>query len=155
MRKNITKILLLVLICTTLTLSGCSSKEEQPIANIQPKHFLKQHDGSDSKVFTDCRKNSDCKLESIIRYSCNPYEAININNTQKNIDDYDKKEDTLGIIFVECIYNPYKEKDYKAVCSNNVCRAKVKTIPKLLNFITTKHSLADIEYYFNSLLLNL
>ncbi len=156
MRKNITKILLLILVFTAFTLSGCSSEKETPTANIQPEHFVSHFAGThfvSSKIFTDCRKDSDCKIE-YLSSGCSTYKAININNTQKDIDDYYKKENTLGIL-VECAYDRYEEKDYKAVCSNNVCRAKVKTIPKLLNFITTKHSLADIEYYFNSLLLNL
>ena len=135
-----------MLVFTTLTLSGCSSKEEQPTANIQPKHFLKQHDGSDSKVFVDCRKNSDCKIEPM---GCGSYTSVNVNNTEEDMYKYEEKEHTL--VLYNCSAGHFKTTDYKAICSNNVCQATMKPT-SLLSFIF--RSILLLPFKFISSILN-
>ena len=98
---------------------GCTSK------NFQPKNFVKHFDKSNSKIFIDCKKNSDCKLQQI-NTQCPYFKAININNKKNSIIEYINKEKNLtkNVVF-DCRILP-NEKTLKSVCKNNICIIEIK-----------------------------
>lgn len=97
------------------------------LTNLNSKQhiYLKHIKNKSSNIFIDCKEDSDCKLIHL-RNGCGDFFSINKNNSEIEIEKYNKKEDKLleGVLF-DCIL-PLKIEDYRPICKNNVCSSEKK-----------------------------
>lgn len=118
-KKLLLLILIIILICYFFV------KQKSIHESILEKNFIKYFNHSDSNIFQDCVKKTDCKLQ-YFDVICPNYRAINVNNSNIDIEKYIKKQNKLTeLIDVKCKPS-HNIKTIKAVCEKNICTVKNK-----------------------------
>ena len=85
--------------------------------------FLPHFDNSDSKIFIDCEKNSDCEL-IFLENGCGDFSSINRKNEKSAIKNFNKKEKILlKNVNFDCAA-PKKIENFRAICREKICAAE-------------------------------
>jgi hypothetical protein len=114
------KVIFTALAISLFFLSGCAESIEDD-QHVYLKHF----DKTNSNLIVDCKKDEDCVLKNLTS-GCGELASININNKEKEIEIYNKKEgELLEGVFFKCGIPPSIE-DHQAVCIDNICGYREK-----------------------------
>ena len=104
-------------------MTGCSLGNK----NISKK-YLKNWDGTLSKIEIQCTKDADCKVLSVsMEVSCTNVKSINKNNSKKVFEKFEKRQKKLfweSPVKYKCKH--FKLDEVNPICENNICSYESK-----------------------------
>ncbi|MFH1030806.1 MAG: hypothetical protein V1770_06140 [bacterium] len=120
------KILILIIVLVAISSISFYLFTRKPSVNgITPKNFIKHFNKSSSKIYKDCLRDSDCKLQ-YLGNACGFIEVINKNNSKNDIENYINKElELTSKVLFDCKNNPQIE-DLKSTCEDKICETQAK-----------------------------
>ena len=125
MKKKILITIIMIVLITTSLVSFYLFTQQPSTNGIMPKNFIKHFNKSNSKIYKDCVKDSDCKLQNLGN-ACGLIQAINKNNSRGDIENYINKETELtSKVLFDCMSNPQID-ILEPVCENKICITGLK-----------------------------